>query len=116
MAGGVVYLHMYYPDDNRYVLNLLTAKSRVATLHNISLARLELCANLIPAKLMRIVIDTYSSRCVCAFTDSTVALDRIHSTPSRWQTFVANRVINIQDYIAPDNFYHISGKENPADC
>ncbi|GBP00701.1 hypothetical protein EVAR_70785_1 [Eumeta japonica] len=60
--GGVVYL-VYYPDDNRYVLNLLTAKSRVAP-----------------------------------------------------YTFVANRVTKIQDYIAPDNFYHISGKENPADC
>ncbi|GBP44896.1 hypothetical protein EVAR_24811_1 [Eumeta japonica] len=60
--GGVVYLHVYYPDDNRYALNLLTAKSRVAPLRNISLARLELCANLILAKLMRIIIDTYSSR------------------------------------------------------
>ncbi|GBP35108.1 hypothetical protein EVAR_28306_1 [Eumeta japonica] len=37
--NGVVYLHVYYPDDNRYVLNLLTAKSRVAPLRNISLAR-----------------------------------------------------------------------------
>ncbi|GBP18864.1 hypothetical protein EVAR_20394_1 [Eumeta japonica] len=57
---GVVYLHVYYPDDNRYVLNLLTAKSRVAPLRHISLARLELCSNLILARLMRIVIDTYS--------------------------------------------------------
>ncbi|GBP35697.1 hypothetical protein EVAR_82631_1 [Eumeta japonica] len=46
----------------------------------------------------------------------TVALARIHSTPSRWQMFVANRVTKIQYYIAPDNFYHISGKENPAGC
>ncbi|GBP35107.1 hypothetical protein EVAR_28305_1 [Eumeta japonica] len=68
---------------------------------------------------MRIIIDTYSSRCVinkvCAFTDRVVSLAWIHSTPSRWQTFVANRVTKIQVYIAPDNFYHISGKENPAD-
>lgn len=118
--GGVVYLHVYFPDEDRFVISLMCAKSRVAPLRNVTLARLELCGSMILAKLMRIVIDTYSKRCkinnVYAFSDSTVALAWIHSAPSRWHTFVANRIAKIQENLDPGNFYHIPGKENPADC
>lgn len=118
--GGVVYLHVYFPQTNKFTITLVCAKSRVAPLRCVSLARLELCGNLILAKLMRAIIDSYSHRCkisnVFAFTDSTVALAWIHSSPARWHTFVANRVTKIQDEIHPRNFYFVSGKENPADC
>ncbi|GBP98390.1 hypothetical protein EVAR_72628_1 [Eumeta japonica] len=118
--GGVVYIHVYNPEDNKHQTSLLCAKSKVAPLRIVTLARLELCAILILSKLLRTVIDTYSERHkidnVFAFSDSTVALAWIHSSPSRWQTFVANRVTKIHENILPNNFYHISGKLNPADC
>ncbi|XP_049868141.1 uncharacterized protein LOC126368289 [Pectinophora gossypiella] len=119
--GGVVYLHVYFPDTNRTAVNLVCAKSKVAPSKTvITLARMELCANVILAKLMRVVIDTYSSRCkidnIFAFTDSTVALAWIHSSPTRWHTFVANRVAQIHDKLDPCCFHHIPGKDNPADC
>lgn len=119
--GGVVYLHVSFPMAGKPLINLVCAKSKVAPSKTvISLARMELCANLILARLMRLVIDTYSTRCqisnIYAFTDSTVALAWIHSLPNRWQTFVANRIAKIQSKLEPRHFHHIPGKENPADC
>lgn len=117
--GGVIYIHVYFPQYGHTLVNLVCAKSRVAPSKSlVTLARLELCANLILAKLMRLVIDTYSlpACSVYAFTDSKVALAWIHATPSRWQTFVANRVSQIQENIDPKHFYHIAGVDNPADC
>lgn len=119
--GGVVYLHVQFPTENRSVTNLLCAKSRVAPSKTvITLARMELCANVILSKLMRLVIDAYSGRCqitnIFAFTDSTVALAWIHSCPTRWQTFIANRISKIHNELDPRHFHHISGKDNPADC
>lgn len=119
--GGVVYLHVNFPNENRSVVNLVCAKSRVAPSKTvITLARMELCANVILSRLMRLVIDAYSERCqisnIYAFTDSTVALAWIHSCPTRWQTFVANRISKIQNELDPRHFHHISGKDNPADC
>lgn len=119
--GGVVYLHLCFPDVDQSVVNLVCAKSKVAPSKTvITLARMELCANLVLSKLMHLVIEAYSSRCtinrVLAFTDSTVALAWIHSCPTRWQTFVANRVSAIHQNLGPQYFHHISGKDNPADC
>lgn len=51
-----------------------------------------------------------------AFTDSSVSLAWIVSSPTRWQTFVANRVALIHNELNPRHFRHISGKDNPADC
>lgn len=119
--GGVVYLHVYLPNENRSIINIVCAKSKVAPSKTvITLARMELCANVVLARVMKVVIDSYSSRCqianVYAFTDSTVALAWIHSCPTRWQTFVANRISKIHNELNPRHFHHIRGKENPADC
>lgn len=117
--GGMVYVHVYFPKRNHTVMNLLCAKSRVTPSKSVvTVARLELCALLILAKLIRIVVESYTLP-VCslyAFTDSKVALAWVKGTPTRWQTFVANRVSQIQERIDPSNFYHISGRENPSDC
>ncbi|CAG4951440.1 unnamed protein product [Parnassius apollo] len=86
----------------------------------VSLARLELCAILVLNKLITAVISACRDRVhierIFAFSDSTVALCWVHSSPHRWDTFVANRVAKIQDELETRNFYHVSGTENPADC
>lgn len=116
--GAAVYLHI--KSSNGIVVNLLCAKSRVAPLKSVTLARLELCGALLLSKLVKVVLLTYEARWkiqqVVAFTDSTVTLHWIHSSPHRWKTFVANRVAQIQENLDPECFYHISGKENPSDC
>ncbi|XP_052759354.1 uncharacterized protein LOC128202583 [Galleria mellonella] len=116
--GGVVYLHIRV--DNKYFVQLLCAKSKVSPVKIVSIARLELCAAVLLAKLLRKVADTIAPRYpvnkIYAFSDSKVALCWIHSSPHRWQTFVANRVVQIIDNVPADCFYHVAGSDNPADC
>nr|XP_049702310.1 uncharacterized protein LOC126055764 [Helicoverpa armigera] len=92
--GGVIYFLVQNSDGN--TVNLLTAKSKVSPKKVVSLARLELCAILVLAQLIKNVVVACQNRVVIrnifAFSDSTVALCWVHSSPHRWNTFVANRV------------------------
>lgn len=116
--GGVIYFHVQNSDGN--TVNLLTAKSKVSPKKVVSLARLELCAILVLAQLIKNVVVACQNRVVIrnifAFSDSTVALCWVHSSPHRWNTFVANRVSKIHNDLSPQNLYHVSGTDNPADC
>lgn len=116
--GGVVYFHVQNSDGN--TLSLISAKSKVSPRKVVSLARLELCAILVLAQLIKNIVVACQNRInlqkVIAFSDSTVALCWVHSSPHRWDTFVANRVSKIQNDLSPHNLYHVAGTENPADC
>ncbi|XP_063376662.1 uncharacterized protein LOC134664029 [Cydia fagiglandana] len=116
--GAVLYLHVV--ANQSISVRFLCAKSKVAPMKVVSLARLELCAAWLMSKLVRIVMDNYSTRIslshIYAFSDSTVTLHWIHSSPHRWKIFVANRVAKIQKNLPSDCFFHVSGKENPSDC
>lgn len=117
--GAVVYAHVSTASGNN--VRLVCAKSKVAPTKPLTIARLELCGALLMSKLLRTVLNNYSHNLggipikVYAFIDSKVALYWIKGSPHRWQTFVSNRVVQISEYISPDNFYHVSGTENPAD-
>lgn len=43
-------------------------------------------------------------------------MKRLKNNSRRWQTFVANRVAEIQQLAPLECWHHIKGKENPADC
>lgn len=53
---------------------------------------------------------------VFGWTDSTVALSWIKEHPSKWTTFVANRVSEIYTVAPNVNWRHVPGVCNPADC
>ncbi|KAL0883918.1 hypothetical protein ABMA27_015986 [Loxostege sticticalis] len=116
--GGVVYFHV--ENQQEIKVSLCCAKSKVAPRKVQSLARLELCALLLLAKVVSFVIESCKHRIqidkIFAFSDSTVALCWAHSSPHRWDTFVANRVAKIQEELSPQVLFHVSGRENPADC
>ena len=40
----------------------------------------------------------------------------LSSSPDRWNTFVRNRVAKIQSGLPRENWGHVKGKDNPADC
>ncbi|XP_045778202.1 uncharacterized protein LOC123876110 [Maniola jurtina] len=118
--GAVVYLRVSSEDADKAQVTLLCARSRVASPKcNVSLPRLELCANLLLSNLIVAVKDSISERVkinqIFAFSDSTIALSWIHASPHRFQTFVANRIAAINANLPAENWYHVSGKENPAD-
>ncbi|XP_055591112.1 uncharacterized protein LOC129743166 [Uranotaenia lowii] len=49
------------------------------------------------------------------WTDSTIVLHWLSASPSSWQTFVGNRVAEIQELTAHCSWHHVPGTENPAD-
>lgn len=117
--GAVVYLRVV-SHSGEIKVSLLYGKSRVSPLKRVSIPRLELCAAVLLAEAVTFVQDTYRDRLqigsVFCWSDSTVALQWIRSSPHRWKTFVANRVSQIQERVPPDCWHHISGLDNPADC
>lgn len=117
--GRVIYLHSTDLEGN-VTVELLCSKSKVAPVKVETLARLELCAAVLLSKLIRTVVETYKNRIsiaeIYAFSDSTITLSWIHSSPHRWSIFVSNRVARCQSNLDSKHFYHVPGKDNPSDC
>ncbi|KAJ8980497.1 hypothetical protein NQ317_000613 [Molorchus minor] len=57
----------------------------------------------------------YKFSSIFAWTDSSVTLCWIKSSPHKYKTFVANRISMIQDRIAPEFWYHLKSDVNVAD-
>lgn len=103
--------------DAEIKVQLLCAKTRVAPLKVVSLARLELCAALLGAELLEAVktINVYQVNRIVCWSDSTTALKWIRSSPHLWKTFVATRVTKIQHATHDAEWRHVPGEMNPAD-
>lgn len=118
--AGAVYFRVTH-NDSSVSTHLVIAKSRVSPLKRISIPRLELCGAVLLTKLLdfcksflmqipNLKWKTY------AWTDSTVVLNWIHTSPHLLKTFVANRVSLIQESTSPTLWFHAPGESNPADC
>lgn len=113
--GSIVYLRSVDRDGN-VIVRFVTSKTRVAPVRQSTLPRLELCAAVLTAELVVHVKETLQMDADLYFwSDSTIALTWIASSPRRWKTYVANRVATIQELTVPSSWRHVAGKDNPAD-
>ncbi|XP_067620048.1 uncharacterized protein [Eurosta solidaginis] len=110
-------IYVVSQSEGSYRSALLCARSRVAPTKEVSLPRLELCAALLLSELLDSVCNLLHPNplSVHCWTDSMVALAWISGEPSRWATFVSNRVSIIQALTLKFKWHHVPGQLNPAD-
>ncbi|XP_011884072.1 PREDICTED: uncharacterized protein LOC105571212 [Vollenhovia emeryi] len=113
--GACIYVRATDEQGN-HTVRLLAAKSRVAPLHTVTLPRLELNGAVLLARLsekIRNALNIDKTRFYW-WSDSEIVLHWIAGNPSRWNTFVANRVGEIQE-LTTNRWQHVSTHHNPAD-
>ena len=116
--GACVYLVSV--KDDIVSSTLISSKCKVAPIKPSTLPRLELLAIHTGAKLATAVKGALSKskhalNISVLYSDSTIALSWIKADPSRWHTFVSNRVFQIQSMLPTTEFLHVPSAENPAD-
>ncbi|XP_017480692.1 PREDICTED: uncharacterized protein LOC108369973 [Rhagoletis zephyria] len=89
--------YMRVKRDDKILVNLLLAKTRVAPVKTISLPRLELCGAVLLAEIIESIINNLNLGPVKThlWTDSTIVLAWIRKPPCSWSTFVAHRITKI---------------------
>ncbi|XP_050313663.1 uncharacterized protein LOC126748451 [Anthonomus grandis grandis] len=116
--GACLYIRAFYPD-NTVSCHLITSKSRIAPIKELTIPRLELCGALLlanlTARILSILENRFSFQSVNLWTDSEIVLCWLNSQPSRFNVFIANRISQIQSLSQDWKWRHIKSKDNPAD-
>lgn len=113
--GAVVYAAMKQ-DNGQEAMVLLASRSRLAPLKGLTIPRLELCAAVVLARLVAVLVGAIDKLDVPIYlwTDSMITLHWI-GREAGWKTFVHNRVQKIRDLSEHWQWGHVRSACNPAD-
>ena len=112
--GAVAYIRS--SSENSVSCSFLMGKAKVAPLKQLSIPKMELQAAVLRTRLARFVKNQQN----IVFKENVYWCDRTAvpawiKSPDKLKIYVANRVREIQNNSSPDNWRHISGKNDPAD-
>lgn len=120
-ASGTAYGACLYIRAVRFDFHvdcqLLCSKSRIAPLCEMTIPRLELCAALLLARLTVKILPLLkiTLRNVVLYSDSQIFLAWRNKSPGQLQTFVRNRIVEINQLTAEFTWHYIRSEDNPAD-
>ncbi|GFS94955.1 integrase catalytic domain-containing protein [Trichonephila clavipes] len=99
------------------LVRLITSKSRVAPIKSLTIPRLELCAAVLLAKLVKRVVAALQLETaeLYLWSDSMIVLAWLRKEPMDLKTFVQNRVAKIQELYPNQLWRHAPSDQNPAD-
>lgn len=101
---------------NNISTHLITSRSRIAPIKQLSIPRLELNSAVLLAETIESVIKCFSFEyTIHAWTDSMITLSWLTSSARRWKSYVATRVATIQEIIPSRCWKHVRSSDNPAD-
>ncbi|XP_062713769.1 uncharacterized protein LOC134290616 [Aedes albopictus] len=114
--GACVYVRSLFSNGSAK-LKLVTSKSKVAPLHELSTPRKELCAALLLTRLVEKVVHVLQMefRHVVLWSDSQIVLAWMKRPAHRLKVFVRNRIAEINSKTAEYQWCYIRTTENPAD-
>ena len=114
--GVVAYLRLEFEDGTVHC-SFVTSKARVAPIKQLSIPRLELQAAVMAVRVAEAVKAEHDMTIngTVFWSDSSTVLQWINSESRRYNTFVANRISEIQDSSEVSQWRHVPGSLNPAD-
>ncbi|XP_065084349.1 uncharacterized protein LOC135706631 [Ochlerotatus camptorhynchus] len=114
--GACIYLRSLF-NDGSAKLRLLTSKSKLAPLHDLSIPRKELCAALLLIRLVLKVLPALDMefREIVLWCDSTIVLAWIKKPLNQLLLFVRNRIAVIQEHTGGFRWEYVRSLQNPAD-
>jgi len=114
--GACLYLRSVN-QQREVTTKLLCSKSIVAQLKKVTLPRLELCGALLLAHLIQKTVPALNLKIdrILLWAYSTIVLSWLANSASKWKTFVANRVSQIQELTAGCKWRHVASASNPSD-
>ena len=100
-------------------VNILTSKTEVASVKVNSMPRLDLCADDLSSKVLKVVKNAIEvvndDRTLHGWTDSIIVLHWLAQPPHLWSTPVANRTSHIHEIVRRSSWNQCASTENPAD-
>lgn len=115
-----VYMRVIDGEENVSV-RLVMAKTKVAPCRTaLTIPKLELSGAALLVRLVNYVVSSLGRHIdfeeIYAWTDSQIVLCWLKTPVHNLEVFVANRVSQIRESVAPLIWRHIPGEMNPADC
>ena len=114
--GAEAYLRLVDVFDRNHC-SFVTGKARLAPIHEITIARLELTTAVISVKLSEIIREGLEIETdqVTNWTDSNTVLKCLNNDSKRFHTFESNRLTVIRNGSSVSDWRYINGADNAAD-